>query len=958
MSDFDDRTDDSAFIAVIGMAGRFPGAPDTDAFWSNLTEGRDTVTRGTPQLFPGGAPDGSDQTHVPARGLLDRPEWFDAGYFAYSAREALLIDPQHRVFLECAVEALENAGQDPDRFPGAVGVYGGSTETPYARTLLAQRPWLGDLTEDDVLLATSPDFLASRTAERLGLHGPAVAVQSACATALVAVHTAARALLSGDCDMALAGGVAVHVPPKKITWTGADGTLAPDGTCRPFDARGEGTVASNGVGVVVLKRLADARSDGDHIRAVLRGSAVTNDGAARIGFTAPSVRGQAAAVREAQLAAGTDARTITYVETHGTATPLGDPIEIAALTEAFREDTDNRGFCAIGSVKSNIGHADAAAGAAGLIKTVLALEHGEIPPSLHHTEPNPRIDFESGPFRVATRLRDWRPEGTPRRAGVSSFAVGGVNAHLVLEEAPARRAQDSDRSAQLYIHSARTESALRARVRRLAEHLVRDPALAPADVAWTLQTGRREHAYRAFQVVGPDGTPAEEGAAQPVLSGVAPARERPVVFLFPGQVGPAGAWRLHSTEPAFQEAFQACTAALEPRTAKSVKDVARGLASPNDPVVHDTYVFALEYSLAALWRRWGIRPAAVLGTGAGTLAAAAVAGAYTVPDALRLVAERARAGADAERAAPVEQLDGTTPQPLQVPVVLPDDGTWHDTGTVLGAARWWRALRGRPPADAALGTVLAGPDRILLEVGAGTSLTSLARRQPAHTGRHLLLGTLPDLEEDGADVLPALYSALGRLWTAGTAVSWEGVHDGEHRAKVPLPAYPFERLPFLLRHPDEADDETARAMGSRTATATAPDPRPLGGATPAATAGHGEVTGTETAGGEPPTSGGPAADDTSRPDAGPADDTPLALVLRLFGDALGLPDIEPDESFFELGGDSLIAARLLAQIRETYPVEIRMRSLFSSATAADLAALIERQLADPDRGTGTDEEPS
>lgn len=413
MNDIETQEEADGFIAVVGMAGRFPGAADVDEFWANLAAGIDSVTRDAPQVIPGGAPDGGDLTYLPSRGRLDGAEWFDADYFGYSAKEAFLIDPQHRVFLECAAAALEDAGADPDRFPGAIGVYGGCTETRYAEALSARLAQLPAVTEDDIVLGTAPDFLVSRTAERLGLRGPAVAVQSACATALVAVHTAGRGLLAGDCDMALAGGVAVHVPPKKITWTGPDGTLAPDGVCRAFDAQGEGTVAGNGVGVVVLKRLADALADGDHIRAVVRGSAVTNDGSGRIGFTAPSVAGQAAAVREAQLTAGTDARTITYVEAHGTATPLGDPIEVTALTQAFRGDTDEQGFCAIGSVKTNIGHADAAAGAAGLVKTVLALGHRQIPPSLHFTEPNPQIDFESSPFRVATELTDWEPDGFP-----------------------------------------------------------------------------------------------------------------------------------------------------------------------------------------------------------------------------------------------------------------------------------------------------------------------------------------------------------------------------------------------------------------------------------------------------------------------------------------------------------------------------------------------------------------
>ncbi|MGW4288005.1 type I polyketide synthase [Streptomyces sp. NPDC004673] len=914
MSDIESQEGADGFIAVVGMAGRFPGAVDIDEFWANLSAGIDSVTRDVPQVVPGGGADGGDLAYVPSRGRLDSAEWFDADYFGYSAREAFLIDPQHRVFLECAVAALEDAGADPDRFPGAIGVYGGCTETRYAEALSAQLAQLPGVTEEDVVLGTAPDFLVSRTAERLGLRGPAVAVQSACATALVAIHTAGRGLLAGDCDMALAGGVAVHVPPKKITWSGPDGTLAPDGVCRAFDARGDGTVAGNGVGVVVLKRLSDALADGDHIRAVVRGSAVTNDGAGRIGFTAPTLAGQAAAVREAQLTAGTDARTITYVEAHGTATPLGDPIEVTALTQAFRGDTDDQGFCAIGSVKTNIGHADAAAGAAGFVKTVLALGHRQIPPSLHFAEPNPQIDFASSPFRVATALTDWAPDGFPRRAGVSSFAVGGVNAHLVLEEAPPRPQRESERRAHLLVHSARTPSALRTRLARFDDHLADTAPAAYADTAWTLQTGRREHEYRAFTVTG-------DGPVRAPAHSAEPPRQRPVVFLFPGRIGPAEAWRLHTTEPAFRDAFDTALADADDRLVRDVRDAARGLTWPDDPVVRDTYVFALEYALAALWQRWGIRPAAVFGTGTGSLVAAVVAGVFPLADALRLLAEPARTRGDDELPTLIRSL---TPRPHRIPVVL-GDGVQYDPGQPIAAESWADELRRPADPDAALDLLLADPERVLLQVGAGTGLTGLARQRPGHTPRHLLLSTLAG--PDGGDALAALYEALGRLWLSGARVSWAGVHEGERRAKVALPTYPFERLPYLVRHPAE---EAQTATGA--APAVIEDARPVDDEPVAL-------------------SSAPAAGSEAESADRPADDTPLGVVLRLFGDALGLPDIEPDESFFELGGDSLIAVKLFAQLREIYPVDIQMRSLFESATAADLAALIERQLAEPHQDT-------
>lgn len=483
-------------FAVVGMACRYPGAADVDSFWNNLVNGVDSVTRTDPRPVPGGS-----GVYTPARGLLADPEWFDAGYFGYLPVQARILSPQHRVFLECGVEALEHAGIDPDRFDGRIGVYAGGTETGYAHAVKAARDTLPPVSDWEILIANGADFLASRLAYKLGLRGPAITVQAACATALVAVHTAVAGLLSGDCDLALAGGAAVHVPAKESPYADG-GILSRDGYCRPFDAKAGGTVGADGAGIVVLKRLADALADGDRIHAVLRGTAVNNDGAARVGYTAPSVGGQAAVIRDAQLIAGTNADTIGYVEAHGTGTPLGDPIEIAALTKAFRADTDRVGYCRIGSVKSNIGHTDAAAGAAGLIKAVLAVEHGLIPPSLHYQEPNLRADLTSSPFRVVTSLEEWHPaDGTPRRAGVSSFGIGGTNAHVVLEQPPVPVRSSSSSPWQLLPLSARTLEALEEVTARLASYLRANPGIAIADVAWTLQAGRREHLCRRYAIV-------------------------------------------------------------------------------------------------------------------------------------------------------------------------------------------------------------------------------------------------------------------------------------------------------------------------------------------------------------------------------------------------------------------------------------------------------------------------
>ena len=486
-------------IAVVAVAGRFPGAADVEAFWENLAGGVESIRVFSKDELRAAGIDGSVLEHpdlVKARPVLDDVELFDARYFGYTPREAELMDPQQRLFLECAVEALERAGCDPARFDGAIGVYAGSSENTY-----------------DALVRTSPDhaagaglqgatgrgrdFLPTRVSYELDLCGPSINVQTACSSSLVAVHLACRALAGGECDLALAGGVALSVPVVGGYFYQEGDIYSRDGHCRAFDAAADGTLRGDGLGIVVLKRLADAERDGDTISAIIRGSAVNNDGRAKIGFVAPSLDGQAEVVATAQAAAGVEPDTVSYVEAHGIASRLGDPIEVTALTRAFRERTERTGFCALGSLKSNMGHLDAASGVAALIKTVLALEHGALPPSLHFDEPNPEIDFEASPFFVNTELRPWSAEdGAPLRAGVSNFGIGGTNAHVVLEEAPVRSPSDAARGWQLLTLSAKTEAALETLSADLRAWLGTNTNANLADVAWTLQLGRRQHELR------------------------------------------------------------------------------------------------------------------------------------------------------------------------------------------------------------------------------------------------------------------------------------------------------------------------------------------------------------------------------------------------------------------------------------------------------------------------------
>ncbi|MFD8700711.1 type I polyketide synthase [Kitasatospora purpeofusca] len=502
-------------IAVIGLACRFPDAVDADQFWDNLVSGVDSISRFPPKSIPG--PGGGKREYVPARGLLRDPEWFDAGYFGYTPREALLTDPQHRVLLECAVEAIEGAGYDPDRFPGLIGIYAGCSLSSYTETLRARQREDQSITTWDILMGTTSDYLASRIAYKLGLRGPTANVQAACATSLYAVHFAARALLAGECDLALAGGSSVRLPAELDNYR-VGGITSPSGVCSPFDTAADGVVGGQGCGITVLKRLSEAIADGDHIHAVLRGSAVNNDGRERAGFTAPGVRGQVEVVRAAQRAAGVTPSSITYLEAHGTGTRVGDPIEVAGLNQAFDDGKPREEPCLLGSVKGNIGHLDAAAGIAGFIKTVLAVERGTVPPSLHYSVPNPDIDFAAGPFVVVTEPTPWAPVGQPRRAGLTARGLGGNNAHIVLEQPPAPLPRTGAEDHQLLVLSAHTPAALDELTARVAGRLADRPELELRDVAWTLQVGRRLHGYRRFAVVR------DRQDALRVLGGGAPER--------------------------------------------------------------------------------------------------------------------------------------------------------------------------------------------------------------------------------------------------------------------------------------------------------------------------------------------------------------------------------------------------------------------------------------------------
>ncbi len=643
-------------VAVVGMAGRFPGARDLGELWRNLRGGVESVRFFSNEELVAGGVDGAlaaRPDYVPAAALLEEGEWFDARFFGMNRRQAEILDPQHRLFLECAVEVLEDAGHSPAGFGGTIGLYGGASWSPYLATnLLPNRELREALGTQVLVLANDKDFLATRVAHLLDLRGPCVTVQTACSTSLVAVHLACQALLGGECDLALAGGVSMSWPRPHGYVHKEGGILSPDGHCRAFDALARGTVPGQGVGLVALRRLADALADGDTIRAVLRGSAVNNDGAQKSGFTSPSADRQREVIAEALAVADVGAATVGYVEAHGTGTELGDPIEFAALVEAFRAATGAAGFCALGSVKTNFGHLDAAAGIAGLIKTVLALQHGEIPPSLHFRTPNPHLDLAGSPFYVNTRLVAWPRGAAPRRAGVSSFGIGGTNAHVVLEEAPAARiAAPRAGGWQLLTLSARTAPALERAAARLARHLRRRPPGDLADIAYTLRVGRRDFAHRCCAVCWDTADAAavltSPGSAR-ALAGRPAESPPPVVFLFPGQGAQRAAMgrELYEREALFRREVDRCAGILAPEIGCDLLSVlypAGGRGEPLDRTdLLQPALFVVEYALARLWQGWGIEPRAMLGHSLGEYVAACIAGVFSLEDALRLVAARGR----------------------------------------------------------------------------------------------------------------------------------------------------------------------------------------------------------------------------------------------------------------------------------------------------------------------------
>jgi phthiocerol/phenolphthiocerol synthesis type-I polyketide synthase E len=989
-------------VAIVGLACRFPGARDLNEYWNNLRQGVESITFFSEQeLRDAGIDDvvWSTANFVPARGSLRDIEMFDAAFFGYSPREAEILDPQQRLFLECAWQTLEHAGYDPGRYRGRIGVFAGIAMSSYLDLVRSRLDILETLGSYQVGLANDKDFVTTRTSYKLNLRGPSMAIQTACSASLVSVHVASRSVLTGESDMALAGGVAINAYQVGGYFYEEGSIVSPDGHCRAFDAQAAGSVDGNGVGLVLIKRALDAVNDGDTIYALIRGSAVNNDGSAKAGYMAPGVDGQAEVITDALAIAGIDPETIGYIEAHGTGTLIGDPLEIAALTRAFRTRTERKGYCAIGSVKTNIGHLDIAAGIAGLIKTVKILQEKEVPPSLHFRFPNPHINFADSPFYVNTTLTAWPEAATPRRAGVSSFGIGGTNAHVLLEEAPSHAPRALSSLPQLLILSARSRTALDQATLLLRDHLVRYPQLDLADVAFTLQVGRHQFSHRRMVLCQQreDAIAAlSESCATGLSTIVRDELSTPIMYLFSDQGSqyPQMAANLYSVETLFREQIDRCATILRPFLGLDFRQFLFEPDAQMASILDETWLtqpilFSLEYALAKLWMSWGVHPQAMIGHSLGEYVAACLAEVFSLEDALAIVAARGRLmqqlpggtmlsvslserevrpflgqnlalavnngpslcvisgpteaidalehqfsaqGVDTHRLFTshalhsammdpmlepfVAQLKQISFQPPKIPYISNLTGTWITAEEATDPCYWARHLRQTVRFSEGIQELLKTPHAVLLEVGPGKALSTLVQLHLDQEDPLRVFTSLRHLQEHHSD-LAFLLNTLGNLWLVGVDIDWSGVSARLQGRRVPLPSYPFERQRFWVD-----GHKNTHLLADKAPQDPSPSP-------PTTTPSHEEHTlslyprsallGTYIA---------------------PTSEIEHAIVAIWQG-VLGIAQVSIHDNFFEIGGNSLIAAQIISRLRKTFPIEFPLRLFFEVPTVAELARAIE-----------------
>ncbi len=901
-------------VAIIGMSCRFPGANGLEAFWQNLKNGVESISTFSEADLDAAGVDTKLREHpnyVKASGIIEGIELFDANFFEYSPKEASMIDPQHRLFLEQAWMALEDAGYDPERYSGPIGVYAGTGMNTYLyRNLMSQGSLLQEGGGYFVMVASDKDFLSTRVSYKCNLTGPSITVQTACSSSLVAVHLACQSIRSGECDIALAGGVSLRIPQKAGYLYQEGIVLSPDGHCRAFDAKAGGTVIGNGAGVVVLKMLADALVDGDQIYAVIKGSAINNDGSLKAGYTAPSIDRQAAVIAEALAISQVEPDSVSYIEAHGTGTPIGDPIEIKALIKAYGKSNGKQCSCAIGSVKTNIGHLDAAAGIAGIIKTALCLKHKQIPPSLNYEKPNPQIDFEHSPFYVNTQLTNWEVNGKPRRAGVSSFGIGGTNVHSILEEAPNHKSSDSERGWQLIVLSGRSKDALDNQVMNLKTHLETNSGLNLADTAFTLQVGRKVFPHRLcficrnnHEAINVLNRTTPEGNS--LFTGYEEEKEHPVAFNFTGVTGSKEirGKELYQSEPCFRQIIDHCAANLRNFFQVDLRHFMYPNLYPNQsqlltltPEMKQAALFITEYALASLWMDWGIKPQALSGLDwLGEYVAACVGGVVSLENILEAVTT-GKIGA----------VKGIKLNAPQIPILSGLGNAWLSDKEAIDPAYWDRPRDNN--VSESISTLLKKNQYAVLLVGQGHIRKSNNEGQIEHQLLFSSFNENADSSEDITGESAALLKTLGRLWLAGVHIDWNRFNKNENRQRVALPTYPFQRERYWI---DPITLTENKQISSASGSAT----------TQNAINYH-------------------QREELSTEYLPPRNETESKLVT-IWEDLIGIKPIGIQDNFFELGGHSLLATEIIFKVRDQFKIDIPMNNLFEEPTIANIAAYIE-----------------
>lgn len=987
------QEDFSGEVAIIGMGGRFPGSRNLQEFWQNIVEGEVCVTFFDEEELVDRSVDGetvTDPHYVKAAPLLEEYDRFDAQFFGYNAREAALMDPQHRLLLECAWTALEDAGYDPERYSGKIGIFAGAGMNGYLyHNLLKSKEMQNNKALQLLLHGNGNDYLCTRVAYKLNLSGPALTVQTACSTSLVAVHQACQYLLYFEADMMLAGGVSLKIPMEEGYFYEEGGIFSPDGFCRPFDEKAQGTLFGSGVGLVVLKRLEDAKRDRDHIYAVIKGSALNNDGAQKVGYTAPSVAGQAEVIAEALAMAAVSPATIDYIEAHGTGTPLGDPIEFEALKEVFTPDHSGPSTCAVGSVKANIGHLNAAAGIAGLIKTTLAMYHQRIPPNPLFQQLNPKISLEGTPFYINTEGGKWEKGETPRRAGVSSFGIGGTNVHVILEEAPEQqKVFHSQRNAHLLPLSAKTEAALQRAETNLIHYLGDNPGMELADVAFTLQSGRQAFDHRSVLLV-------EEGKGEIAWSGrgIVNDKQKSVVFVFPGQGSQYVNMgrELYQTEPEYRKQIDTCAELLKPILQADIRD----LLYPEDSEKEEMdlrlrqtaftqpALFTVEYALAKLLIEKGIQPQAMIGHSLGEYVAACLAGVFSLEDALYIVSMRGR-------------LIQSLPQGKMVSI----SSTPEELAPYLSDRVSVAAVNGPQL------TVVSGDCKAMDDLMKQLEECSIHYRllKTSHAFHSSMMDPILSHFEEaltkvklGPQKIPFVSNVTGEWVEASQVVSpgyWvehlrqavqfqqgvETLSKSSHRVYIEVG--PGRLAPFFQNHPawdpkgiiipgmkqlhhrDSDDQVFMRCLGQlwlhgievdwstldqqeqrrRVPLPTYPfekmrfwiDPQQHKEANVVNEGEEGEERSTTGMSHH-------VRPGLSTPYVAPTNEVEKQLVV-IWEDVLGYKGIGVEDHFFELGGHSLLATQIMSRMKEVYPVEISFDQLFEEPTIKQLALLIEEKL--------------